>query len=112
MIDRAVLMDSIRFWETGRLGYNGVLAAILLTVVAVTDSWEVVGRHFGAVIGLGAVANVLYCAAYPVDLIVQATPARAQWRRWRWIAWCAGAAFSALLAVVAALGVGAAVPLF
>ncbi len=112
MIDRTVLADAVRFWETGRLGYNGVLAAVLLMVAAATGSWEVIGRNFGAVIGLGVIANALYCAAYPLDLIVQATPARPLWRRWRWTAWCAGTVFATLLAVVAALGVGAAVPAF
>ena len=105
-IDRAVLFDAVRFWETGRLGYNGVLAAILLMLASVGDAWEMIAREFGFIVVLGAVANVLYCVAYPVDLLVQATPARQAWRRWRWVAWAAGTAFAALLALVVTVGVG------
>ncbi|MDZ4777653.1 MAG: hypothetical protein SGJ23_12810 [Alphaproteobacteria bacterium] len=107
MIDRAVFFDAIRFWETGRLGYNGVLAAVLLIVASLGDAWEAIARAFGLIIGLGVIANVLYCFAYPIDLIAQATPARALWRRWRWIAWCVGTGFAALLAFAATFGVGA-----
>lgn len=107
MIDRAVLFDAIRFWETGRLGYNGVLALVLLIVASLGDAWEAIGRSFGLVIGLGVMANALYCFAYPIDLIAQATPARAFWRRWRWVAWCIGTGIAALLAFAATFGVGA-----
>jgi hypothetical protein len=107
MIDRATLWDAIRFWETGRLGYNGVLAAVLLIVASLGDAWEAIARSFGLVLGLGVIANVLYCVAYPIDLIAQATPARSVWRRWRWIAWCVGTGFAALIAFAAAFGVGA-----
>lgn len=106
MIDRATLTDTIRFWETGRLGYNGVLAALLLLLASLGDAWEIIARSFGLVIVLGAVANALYCIAYPVDLAMQATPARAFWRQWRWVAWCGGTAFAVLLALVAIVGVG------
>jgi hypothetical protein len=106
MIDRATLADSIRFWETGRLGYNGVLAAILLMLASVGDAWETIARNFGAIIILGAVANLLYCIAYPIDLAMQATPLREGWRRWRWIAWAAGTVFAALLALIATIGIG------
>jgi len=99
------LADAIAFWELGRLGYNGVLAALLFAFVLATDSWIAVGQSFGVVVILGAVANVLYCAAYPIDLIAQATPARATWLRWRWLAWAIGTAFAALLAFVALFGI-------
>lgn len=98
------LADAIVFWELGRLGYNGVLAALLFAFVVATDSWTVVARSFGMVVALGAVANVLYCAAYPIDLIAQATPARTFWLRWRWLAWGLGTAFASLLAFVALFG--------
>ena len=107
MMERAVFLDALRFWETGRFGYNGVLAAILLMVASFGDAWETIAQNFGAVVGLGVIANLLYCLAYPVDLIAQATPARLSWRRWRWVAWCLGTGFAALLAMVAAFGIGA-----
>lgn len=107
MFDRATLMDAIRFWETGRLGYNGVLALMLLIVVSYGDAWEAIAKEFGLVVGLGVIANLLYCIAYPIDFLVQATPARAFWRQWRWIAWCAGTGFAALLALGVTFGIGA-----
>lgn len=107
MMERAVFLDALRFWETGRLGYNGVLGAILLMVASFGDAWEMIAQNFGAVVGLGVIANLLYCLAYLVDLVAQATPARSLWRRLRWVAWCVGTAFAALLAMGAAFGVGA-----
>lgn len=106
MTFRAMLADAARFWETGRLGYNGVLAALLLLLASFGNAWEEIGRNFGVVIVLGAIANLLYCVAYPVDLVVQATPARDLWRKWRWAVWCAGTGFAALLALIATVGLG------
>jgi hypothetical protein len=107
MFDRAVFLDAVRFWETGRLGYNGVLALVLLIVASYGDAWETIAKEFGLVIGLGVMANLLYCVAYPIDFVIQATPARAIWRQWRWIAWCAGTGFAALLALGVTFGIGA-----
>lgn len=107
MTFRAMLADAAKFWEVGRLGYNGVLAIVLLIVASFGDAWEAIARSFGLVVGLGVIANLLYCFAYPIDLIVQVTPARDLWRRFRWIAWCVGTGFAALLAFAATFGVGA-----
>ena len=106
MTFRAMLADAARFWETGRLGYNGVLAALLLLVASFGNAWEEIARNFGVVIVLGVIANLLYCVAYPLDLFMQATPVRDGWRRWRWAAWCVGTGFAALIALVAAVGIG------
>jgi hypothetical protein len=57
MFDRAVFLDAVRFWETGRLGYNGVLALVLLIVASYGDAWETIAKEFGLVIGLGVMAN-------------------------------------------------------
>jgi hypothetical protein len=107
MTFRAMLADAARFWETGRLGYNGVLALLLLVVASFGDAWEAIAKAFGIVVVLGVIANLLYCVAYPVDLVMQASPARDLWRRWRWAVWCAGTALAALLALAATFGIGA-----
>ena len=51
MIDRTTLLDAIRFWETGRLGYNGLLAAVLLVVASLGDAWEAIAKSFGVRLG-------------------------------------------------------------
>lgn len=106
MFDRAAIADAVAFWERGRLGYNGVLALVVIVFAMAANAWIDIGRNFGAVIVLGAIANVLYCAAYPLDLLAQATPAREAWRRHRWIAWALGTLLSVLLAMVAVFGIG------
>ncbi len=105
-INRATVTDAIVFWETGRLGYNGVLAAIVLAFAIATDSWMNIAHGFGVIIALGAVANVLYCAVYPIDLLAQATPWRATWRAWRWVVWVLGTLLAVFLAVLTTFGIG------
>ena len=102
-LNRAAVTDAIVFWETGRLGYNGVLAAVLIGAAMATDGWLGIGVRFAQVIALGALANGLYCAAYPLDLLAQATPWRQAWRRYRWIVWAVGTLLAAVLAGLASL---------
>ena len=104
VLNRTALIDAVVFWETGRLAYNGLLADIVMAFAIGADAWAPISRQFGVIVIFGAVANVLYCAAYPVDLIAQATPARHAWRRWRWIAWALGALVAAFLATAAMFG--------
>ena len=106
MINRATVTDAIVFWETGRLGYNGVLAAVVMAFAIATDSWMNIAHGFGMIIMLSAAANVLYCAVYPIDLIAQATPWRETWRRHRWIVWVLGMLFAVFLAVLVTFGIG------
>ena len=109
-LDRAAVTDAVVFWETGRLGFNGVLAALVLGFAIVRDAWEPIARATGPIIALGAIANVLYCAAYPVDLIAQATPLRHAWRRHRWGVWALGTLLAVVLATGALFGFGAITP--
>ena len=53
--------------------------------------WQsLIGLLFAAVL-----ANVLYCAAYAVDLLVQQSDYQAAWRRYRWLLWVAGTTLAA-----------------
>ena len=45
-----------------------------------------------------ALANVAYCATYLVDLPLQRSEVRDDWRRRRWWLWLAGTLFALLLA--------------
>ena len=94
------IKDALKFWEIGRLGYNAVLAAA--TVAWVWCTWP----HFEPaftwrgglmLLVLAGIANILYCAAYPVDLVMQYSALQPFWRRWRWLLWAGGTLFALLL---------------
>lgn len=107
MITRTALEDAAAFWEAGRLAYNGVLAAAVFAYASMFNAWMQIGAQFGAIVVMGAVANVLYCAAYPVDLVAQATPLAGAWRRWRWVAWMCGMLLALPLALLGMTAVAA-----
>ena len=96
---RAALSDAIGYWEPRRLLYN----AWLLTVVVATwclDSprmpqsppFELAQQLFL----LAVLANVAYCAAYPVDVLVQLSDFRERWLRSRWGLLAIGLLFAAV----------------
>ena len=98
---RALLADSLRYWELRRLPYNLVLIAVVIAWVAAT--WP----HFRPMVDvhtllllaiLGLIANVCYCAAYFVDIPMQCSALAALWRRRRWTLWLAGTLLAILLA--------------
>jgi len=105
MLTREAITDALRFWEIGRLAYNLALAAVAIggALLNGVPLEEALG-WLPALIFLAVVANVLYCAAYPIDLLVQASEFRELWRQWRWILWVSGTAFAALVAVVLLFG--------
>jgi hypothetical protein len=83
---RLLLDDALRYWERRRIGYNLVLAAIVI-------GWDVfTWPHYRPALALtpmlqlfvlAVIANVLYCAAYLVDLPTQTSSYREVWRRRR-----------------------------
>ena len=90
---RANLVDAVRFWELRRLIYNAILAAV--TVSWFVATWP----HFRPALqlqylipltGLALIANILYCAAYFVDIPMQSGSHLATWKRYRWVLWLAG----------------------
>lgn len=97
---REASRETVRYWERRRFGYNGVLLAV--TVVWLVGTWP----HFRPalnwssglqLLGLAALANACYCAAYPLDFILLRSPLREMWRRRRWVLWCAGTLFAVVL---------------
>ncbi len=88
MLNREHVTDALKFWEPARLVYN---LALVATVV-----WQFMPFINGAMtlrynalellpqlIVLAGLANVAFCAAYPIDLLVQASdfrPSRGVWR--------------------------------
>jgi ABC-type enterochelin transport system permease subunit len=92
-----IVTDSIRYWEPRRVAFNAVLALVVVgsffchqqSIAAL--SWQpVIGLLLAAVL-----ANVLYCAAYAADLLVQLSDYQAAWRGYRWLLWVVGTTFAA-----------------
>lgn len=97
---RELISDAIRYWEPRRVGYNLVLAAIVLGWVGLT--WPHFRGAFTwpsvlAVFVLAVLANICYCAAYLIDVTVQHSVFRDSWRKKRWALWAVGVAFAAAL---------------
>lgn len=93
------LRDAMRYWERRRIVFNAILLAIFLGWIVLT--WP----HFSdapagqALLFLAiffAMANILYSAAYLVDIPLQQSPARTFWRRWRLGLWLIGTLFAVL----------------
>jgi len=98
---RALLANSIRFWELRRLFYNLILAAVVLVWLVAT--WP----HFRPALTphsllllaiLALIANACYCAAYLADIPMLASPLSTIWIRHRWVLWLFGTLFAILLA--------------
>ena len=98
---REILNDAFRYWESRRIVYNFILAA--LVIAWLLFAWP----HFRAALTLeslakllilAALANLCYCAAYFVDIPMQYSFLRVAWRRRRWGLWLAGTLFAVLVA--------------
>jgi hypothetical protein len=100
LLFRDVITDAIRYWEARRVGYNLVLAAIVLSWVTLT--WQHFRGAFSwpsvlAVFVLAVLANVCYCAAYLVDVPLQYSAFQDSWRRRRWALWLLGVIFAGVI---------------
>ena len=97
---REALTDAIRFWEIRRVGYNAVLALIVVAAVIIywPDSKGVLSfeRAQGIFI-LAVLANAAYCAAYVIDIPAQLSGYGATWRRYRWILFGIGLLFAGII---------------
>lgn len=110
---RAVVTDALRYWERRRILYNFVLLLVVTAVYVVRLplsrqllSSDLVLQFFMLAVG----ANVAYCAAYPVDLLVQFSTLRDSWLRVRWVLLLIGCLFAATLAQFMARGILGGVP--
>lgn len=97
---RAILDDSLHYWEPRRIPYNLVLVGVVAAWgVAIRSHlhWPLWGLALMLFV-LAALANVLYSAAYGVDILIQRSSFRDLWRRRRWILWLAGMLLAIALA--------------
>lgn len=111
---REILTDALRYWEWRRLFYNLALAAVVLLEFAryMPGSLEALNLQTCFTLFLLAVlANVAYCAAYLVELLVQFSEFREPWRKYRLAVWLLGTLFAGVLTHFFAMGIFA-VPIF
>jgi hypothetical protein len=100
---RDYVSDALAFWEPGRLAYNVVLLAVTggWLVLELTGFSGIAAIPLGgwlALIILAAIANCLYCAAYPVDVLLQFSNWRAGRAAWRTALWLSGTILAVSLA--------------
>lgn len=104
---RESVTGAIRYWEPRRVVYNLVLAAVVLIYFGIyypaTRSFLSIDSGLFLFL-LVVLANVAYCAAYPVDIFVSASGYRDQWRKYRWIIFVTGVLFAAIITRFFALG--------
>jgi hypothetical protein len=94
------LTDAIRFWERQRVLYNLVLVGVVLVWFVATWPHFRPAMHLFRLfqlIGLGLIANGLYCSAYFLDLPKQRSGVSADWQRWRWQLWVLGTLLAFLI---------------
>lgn len=102
-----VASEALRYWERRRILYN--LALLVVVVIHLIASWPASkillsrDRLLGLVL-LAVLANILYCAAYVVDLFVQFSGLRAEWMRRRWMLLLTGITIGAILAHFVTMG--------
>jgi len=90
---------AIKYWEPRRLVYNFVMALIVLYYAAPVALQE---RGFSWIPGilalfvLAVMANILYCAAYPVDIFIQMSDFKEIWMKFRWLLFLLGLALASI----------------
>jgi len=99
---RSIVTSALRYWEPRRLIYNGVLAAVVILhwLDAQSASEAYTHGHLMWLILLAVGANICYCAAYAVDILVQLSDFRNAWLQWRWALLVLGILISAVAAHV------------
>lgn len=102
MEQSTLINDAIAYWERKRLVYNGVLACVVFCCwggeILTAKPHECLGLAF-VLLFFAAIANVLFCLAYPIDIVLQFSPLRAKWKRCRWVLFASGLMIAGTLAV-------------
>ncbi len=92
--------DALRYWESRRLVYNGVLGLIVVCYFVAGWPASRTTLSLDSVLHLfllAVMANVFYCAAYLVDGFVQLSSFRQRWSSLRWVLFALGTAFAAVI---------------
>jgi hypothetical protein len=91
-----IATDSVVFWERGRIVFNLGLALAVMVLLGPPLRADYPWLEL-ALLALGA--NVLYCAGYLPDFVLQHTPWRAVWRHVRWAVLAVGCLISVWIAL-------------
>jgi hypothetical protein len=96
---REYTTEAIQYWEPRRIVYNLVLATIVGIYFFISGRYRQPFSFNGflLLVLLCVLANVAYCAAYPVDIFAQMSGFRERWRNLRWILFSIGLLFAAIL---------------
>lgn len=92
-----LITESLRYWEPRRLTYNAALGLVLAGTMLYhhaprsTLTWEMAAGLLVA----AAIANVLYCSAYLVNLFMQLSDYSQTWKGYRWVLLTAGTLLAA-----------------
>ena len=78
MFSRAAIWDALKFWERARVLFNVILLAYVLFRFGAALS-ALPHRLWSEVVAVGVFANIVYCAVYPLDLVLQSTSYRHMW---------------------------------
>lgn len=98
---KQALSDALRYWEPRRILYNVALGLVVVVVFLANLPSSRSSLSFDLLQGLfvlAVLANVAYCAAHIVDIVLQISAYRTTWLRVRWILLAIGVAFAAVLA--------------
>jgi hypothetical protein len=98
---REALSNAIRYWERMRILYNAVLILIVGSCFFYNypASKETLKLGWTLLLFLLAVgANVVYCAAYVVEIPVQMSQYGERWVKIRWVLLVVGTACAGILA--------------
>lgn len=92
--------DALRYWEPRRAVYNLALAVVVVShlFAASPAPGDKLGLDLLLVLFfLAVLANICYCAVYPVDLFVQFAGIGETWRRGRIALLLVGTAFAGVI---------------
>jgi len=104
---REAASNAIRYWERARIGYNIVLAVVVIGyyIAGLPGSKSQLSVDLGlGLFILAVLANVAFCAAYAVDIFAQMSSYSALWLRVRWVVLVVGILFAAAITRFIAMG--------
>lgn len=106
-LERDHIRSAVRFWEFARIFYNLALLTLVMILLFANlgaFEWQVILSWIPGMLMLAVLANVVFCVAYPFDLIAQATPLNAYITPIRWTLLVLGTLQAIALAAIVLFG--------